>query len=108
MEYYHKKLLGIEIPIGIKHSRELIWENIIMNDNWIKIGDRLPKKGEYVLISWDGIQFQQDAYYDHQQKKWQDIKKVAYDEEEICDPIRPITHWMILPTPPIKEETNET
>jgi hypothetical protein len=68
---------------------------------WISVKDRLPKKLECVLITWDGLQFQPHAYFDHEKNKWQDVIEVIYDGEEVIDdPLREITHWMPLPNPP--------
>ncbi len=68
---------------------------------WIKCSERIPNLGEAVMISWNGENFDSDAFYDHSLSKWQTILEIIYDGEEIIgDPERKITHWMPLPKPP--------
>ena len=52
---------------------------------WIKVDDRLPERGEYVLIAWDGFQYQPGAFYDHQQKKWKNLLTLECEEKLLID-----------------------
>jgi hypothetical protein len=54
---------------------------------WIKCGDRLPEKHEFILIAWDGEQY---FPYDKIERKTMTTQGKKSK----------ITHWMPLPEPP--------
>ncbi len=69
------------------------WRSIIM-DQWVRVDDRLPEKGEY-LIMMDGQHWV--AYF-----SGSDFCEIDCDRS-----IKPATHWMTLPDLPEGEDAEK-
>lgn len=72
----------------------------VIPDGWVACSERMPNDKDYVwcwgrVVGWaedDGF----EAYYDATRNKWW---AVTMDGEE---PVRKVTHWQPLPSPPAK------
>ncbi|MCI2290956.1 DUF551 domain-containing protein [Enterobacter sp. I4] len=72
----------------------------VIQDAWVACSERMPNDKDYVwcwgrVVGWtedDGF----EAYYDASRNKWW---AVTMDGEE---PVRKVTHWQPLPSPPAK------
>jgi len=63
---------------------------------WISVKDRLPEQGVYIVFIPDMDNEEDDdismEYYDSSETKW-------YDNQR-CEDVYNVTHWMHLPEPP--------
>ncbi len=66
--------------------------------NWIKIEDRLPKKGESVGYTYDGKSIRRDVYYLGFNGTWESENSAGWYITEIN-----ITHWLPMPEAPNDE-----
>ena len=78
-----------------------------MENNWISVGDKLPKDGDYVLCIHEGGNQHVMRFTERFKNRISWVKcflhhdgcgqfQEFYDIEDYCE----ITHWMPLPEPP--------
>ncbi|HBL8926510.1 TPA: DUF551 domain-containing protein [Enterobacter hormaechei] len=91
---------GIEIDAGKIQAERDALNSLVIPDGWVACSERMPNDKDYVwcwgrVVGWtedDGF----EAYYDASRNKWW---AVTMDGEE---PVRKVTHWQPLPSPPAK------
>ena len=110
LEAYEKMLDRIE---ELRTENDKLWNNVLAEQNWIEVKDRLPKDNERVLVWFKPGNYKTKKdlminiatfskgdfyiYIQYRDNTTSDIIAVPYNIDHV-------THWMPLPEPPKEEE----
>ena len=97
-------LIGCMNHTGITSTN---YKNVYMEMNWIRVDEKKPPQGTYVLVAVYDSRPKVHMYFRHIAERINENYFCACDGETVLGKCRQVTHWMPIPDSPNIDENNK-